>query len=677
MANYNLNSQDKTYASIIQRKYQEWKTRQQPLFDEVEIYHQHYRAFINEDESYPWDYNLVDPVVFQLMRNVLARLNPDNMKVRLEATRAAMLAYTQKNQKLVNWEIAEMQKTLVFYRFLFRGLLAGRAYLSTGWRYEPSVEIKADGLNGQAERLVVMRDIVNRAEAKNVRFQDIFVPNENNPELMEQPEIIERVTMLVGDMYRDNETAKDDGRDPVWNEEYLKKIVTSKKFTRQVDYGVDLPEYDGDEIDARYKGAKDKKDMFARAQYFTMLRYQTLDGDEIYVPEDADCQWIMNTDTKNQYWHGHYPYLTWTPFPEDDDYFSMGIVQPVSDLQEALTSTLNQFLTNARKVGNPMWIVGKEGKNLPDWAFVNRPDGVIRFPGDISQVKQSEARDVTGSLLNSRRELKTTFETTSGISSLYMTGSGGQSSPQINKTATGARVIDANIDINLQLLISLFGAQALSQMGSHFLELNAQFITEEQEFKVTGEKSFEKIKPEEITANFSVVANADTITKINPITKQASYMNLLQVANAEKDVKINKIPLWKALPSTFPEMDNVDDIVIDPEEDAKEAIESIEAGVMPVVTYMQDHKNIIKLVQYYMLRNPDMEDTKLQMFVKYIDEQNAYIKASNPNLFMPQAPALPAGAPGAGGTPVATSAVPAPEAAAPVNTGLEIQGEMM
>jgi len=631
----NIKSQDKVYADIIQRKYLDWKSRQQPVFDQVEVFHQHYRAFIDEDQSYPWDYNLVDPVVFTLMRNVLARLNPDNMKVRLEATRAAMIQLTGKNQKFVNWEISEMQKTLVFYRFLFRGLLAGRAYLSTGWKYNPAIEIKAGG-GEQKERLVVMRDIVNRAEAKNVRFQDIFVPNENNPELAEQPEIIERVTMLVGDMFRDNETAKEEKRDLVWNEEYLKRIVTTKKFTKEVDYGVDLPDYEGGEIDARFKGAKDRKDMFARAQYFTMLRYQTLDGDEIFVPEDSNCQWVMNRDTKSQFWHGHYPYLTWTPFPEDDDYFSMGIVQPVSDLQEALTSTLNQFLTNTRKVGNPMWIVGKDGKNMPDWAFVNRPDGVIRYPGDLTNIKQAESRDVTGPLLNSRRELTTTFEKSSGISSLYMSGASGQSSPQINKTATGARVIDANIDINLQMLISIFGAQVLSQMGSHFLELNAQFVDEEQDFKVTGEKTFDKIKPEEITANFTVTANADTIIKTNPATKQASYMNLLQVANQEKDVKINKIPLWKALPTTFPEMDNVDDIVIDPEEDAQEAINAIESGIEPVVSYLQDHKNIVKLIQYYMLKNPDIDDKKLQMFVKYIDEQNAFIKASNPNLFMPQ-----------------------------------------
>lgn len=49
------------------------------------MYHQMYRAAMTEDEACPWNYELVDPVVFCLLRNVMARLNPDQMKARLEA----------------------------------------------------------------------------------------------------------------------------------------------------------------------------------------------------------------------------------------------------------------------------------------------------------------------------------------------------------------------------------------------------------------------------------------------------------------------------------------------------------------------------------------------------------------------------------------------------------------
>ena len=617
-------TREERIAQIVRSRYNALKSKQADLFDQVEVYHQMWRAAMTEDESYPWDYQLVDPVVFYLLRNVMSRLNPEHMKVNLEARNSRAQANRRVNQAVVNWELSEMNKTLVFYRFLFRGLLAGRAYLSTGWRYEPSVEVMA----GEGEgRKVILRDIVNRAEAKNVRFQDMFIPNRNIPDLDEQPYLIERVTVRFGDLLDDNETA---GRE-VWKKKYLDRIRKGNLFTTKIDYGVDLPE--GDEA----VGELSKEEMFIRSQYVSLLRMQTKEGDVIWTPEGED--WILNTEEGNPYWHGHYPYLSWTPFPEDDEFFSMGIVQPIADLQIAISSALNQFLTNVRKAGNPMWIAGRDANQTPDWMFINRPDGIIRVAGDVNQVRQVETRDTSQAILEARRELQTTFERTTSMSSLYLSGSVGGSSPQINKTATGARIIDANIDVNLQMLVSLFGAQALSKLGEHFLELNAQFITEEQEIKITGEGGeieYIRVRPEEITANFDVVVNPDTITKISPVVRQATLMNLKTLADKETQVKIDKRPLWKALINAFPEMDNVGEIVVDVEERANEHIKQILAGFQPQVGLDDDHKGLLTAVQKHLLENANQyDDETLARFLAYVDTLRDYLKASNPDLFAP------------------------------------------
>lgn len=619
-------SQERKYAQIIQKTFRKLNEDSQELFDKVEVYHQHYRAFMDDDDTYPWDYTLVDPLVFQLLRNIMARMNPESYKVRLDPRNSHAMNVTSVNQATVNWELQEMQKTLIFYRFIFRGLLAGRAYLSTGWKFEKALEIQTgDDANTITKK---MRGIINRAFAANIRFQDMFVSNKNNPELSEQPIVIERINMLIGDMYRDNETAEENGQSVVWKPEYLEKIVKGKHFTKQIDYGNDLPDIDSSDIDLRYKGAKSKKDMFTRAQYFSMLKFQTLDGDCLYVPEDASLELVMNEKEENPYWHGHYNYITWTPFPEDDDYDSMGIVQPISDLQVAASSTLNQFLTNSRKVGNPMTVVGKDGKTMPDWMFVNRPDGVIRFPGDINQIKQFQQGNVLEPLMAARREINTTFEKASSMSSMYTSGVSGASSPQINKTATGAKIIDSNTDTNIQLLVSIFGSMALSQLGEHFLELNAQFITEEQEFKLAGEASFQKIKPEEVTANFNVMVNPDTITKINPVVKQSQYMNTITTLEGLKTIKTNVKPVVQALIKSMPEMDGIESVIVDPEQQAQEAIDAIMSGVMPDVKYNMDHDAIIKIIQIFILGNEGkIEDVQLKAFAEYLDKHRAYKKA--------------------------------------------------
>lgn len=634
-----MDTQDSKYAQIIQGIYRKLNDNQQEIFEKVEVYHQHYRAFMDDDDTYPWDYTLTDPVVFQLIRNTMARMNPDSYKVKLDPRNSHAVSVTPINQAAVNWELQEMQKTLIFYRFIFRGLLAGRSYMSTGWKYEKALEIKTgDDKNTVMKK---MRGIINRAYAANVRFQDMFIPNLNNPEIMEQPYLLERTNILVGDMYRDNETAEVDGRKPMWKPEFIEKIVKGRKFTTQIDYGEDIPDIDSDTIDLRFKGAKDRKDMFVRSQYVQLLKFQTLDGDCLYVPEDSELQMIANNEQENPYWHGHYNYISWTPLPEDDTFFSMGIVQPVADLQVALSSTLNQFLTNTRKVGNPMTVVGKDGKTMPDWMFVNRPDGVIRFPGDISQIKQWSTQDVSGSLIRARGELNTTYEKATGMSSMYSSGVQGASSPQVNKTATGAKIIDTNIDTNIQLLVSLFGAMSLAQLGEHFLELNAQYLTDEQEFKLSGEKEFRKIKPEEVTANFNVMVNPDTITKVNPIVKQSQYMNTITTLEGLKSVKTNVKPVIQMLLNSMPEMDGVEGVIIDPEEQAQAAIDAITRGVMPGITYNMDHDAIIKIIQIYVLGNPDMPDEELKMFAQYLDKHRAYKKAEQTIVTMEMAQTQP------------------------------------
>lgn len=614
---------EKKIANIIFSRYGKLRTAQQEIFDDVEFYHQLYRSALDWDETYPWDYALTDPVVFQLLRNYLARLNPEGYKILLESRRSSAVNFRKQNQQFLDWEISEMNKTMTLIKLLFGGMLRGRAYAESGWKYEKAIKILA-GEKDKNEREIIMRDIVNRAEIKPIRFQDMFIPNHNIPEIEEQPYIIQRISKRFGEMLDDNESQDKE----VWKQEYLDKIAKKRMFTNKIEFGVDLPQDD----DTKYMK---NDDIFTRNQYVSLLKHTTKDGEVHYIMDENDEGWILNKDTENQFWHGHYPYLSWTPFPEDDEFFSMGIVQPVADLAVAITSALNQFLTNSRKASNPMWLAGKDANKTPDWMFVNRPDGVVRINGDVGQIQQIRPVDTGKTMITARQELITAFERGTSMSSMYSSGVAGGSSPQINRTATGAKIIDQNIDQGLQLLITLFGAQMITKIGEHFLELNPQFVTEEQEVKIAGSdrEEFLTVKPEEITANFDVKVNPDTVMKVNPVVKQAQLLNLKSIIDEEKDIKIDKVPVWKNILQSFPEMDTADDILNDPEDIANEAIKSImDTGFVPEVPHNIDHKTVIQIVQKHMM-SMEHSDEQLAMFADYIDECKLWIEAGNPNLF--------------------------------------------
>lgn len=635
MANAPKTDREKLVSGVVQRRYRKIADSVAPIFDEVEVYNQMYRAFMDQNDTYPWDYNLVDPMVFQLLRNMMSRLNPANMRIELDARNRNALDNRDINQALVNWELEEMQKTLIFYRFIFRGLLAGRSYLGTGWKFNKAIEVQY-GEKGKNEKKKIMRDMINRADCRNIRFQDIFVPNQNNPEIMEQPYYIERMALRVGEMMDDNEAAEEAGLKPKWKQKYIDKIIKGRKFTNKMDYSVDLPQDDSDQA-----MDKDTNEIFVRSQYISVLRMQTLDNEVFYTPEKEDG-WILNESEECEYWHGHYPLISFTPFPEDDEYYSMGIVQPVGDLQIAASSALNQFLTTARKAANPMWIKGSKAAMTPNWQFVNRPDGIIEVVGDIDQIKQIKSLDTSETMIRARQEITTTFEKSTGMSSLYQSGSAGGSSPQVNKTATGARIIDANLDINIQMIISIFGSMALSVLGTHFLELNTQYIDEEQEFKLTGEKEFRKAKPEEVSANFNTVVNADTITKVSTVVRQAQLLNFKGMVDQEKDIKINKKPIWEEIVRAYPEL-TVDpsELFTDPVLESRKALAQIMAGDIPEVTYDQDHKAMITIIQAEVTQSQEkLTDKQLKDVATYLDDHRKFQESEqNPDLITLRPPA--------------------------------------
>lgn len=608
---------DSKLATLIRGRWTKLHDSNIEVFDNSEVYNQLYRTQMDDSSSYLWDYNFVDPVVFYLIRSLLARMNTENMKIKLEARTQEAEMKRKANQRIIDWEIGELKKTLILYNFIFRGLISGRSYLKSGWHYEKALKMKTD--SGDKE----MRSIMNRAEVKNVRFQDVLVPNHNIPDLDEQPYIMERMMIRYGDMLDDNEQKE------IWDKKVLEKIKKKQMFETKVDFGIDLPEDDD----------TSKDDIITNSRYVSAIKMQTKDNEVYYILE-KDEDLILNKDRNNPYWHGHYDLITWTPFPEDDEYNSMGAVQPVADLAMSLSSILNQYLTNARKSGNPMWLAGAAAAQTPDWMFVNRPDGIIRVAGDVNQVAQVRPLDTTDTMLRMRMEVMTSFERTSGMSSQFATGVAGGSSPQLNKTATGAKVIDSNIETSLQMLISLFSAMALSKIGEHFLELNAQFVTEEQEGKIVGKDGdieFIKIKPSEITANFDCIANSDTMAKTSPTVKQAQLLNLKATIDSEKDVKLDKKPIWKAILNSFPEMDGItDDVIIDPEQQAKEAITLLLQGVEPKISIDSDHKSIIQLVQVFLLSNPELDDKMLVNFAKYLDDLRKYVEAKTVVITMNQ-----------------------------------------
>lgn len=605
----NLQS-DKKYAEIVKHRFNKARELFQPVADKVEINRNLYKGFLQTDDQYEWDYSLVDNQVFPLIRNYIARSNPSMTKIRLEARNPQDYEKRQINQDFINWEIGELPLTQLLTRGFFSNYIAGKAYYKTGWKYEQRVVIK----NGKYE--YEMRPLTNRADLKFVRFNNILIPNRNIPTLKEQPYFLEVEQLRVGDMIKDNETFGYE----YWDKKFINKLRKGGVTSKALDYEASFVE-----------DADTRDEMAFHSATFPAVCMHTAEGDVIYVPLTGDTDTIINKKRENPYWKEGYSVIEMTAFPEDDEYFSMSVVDAVGDLQIAKTELLNQGLTNVRSLNNNMWITGESQATTPDYMFKQRPSGVIRVAGDPAGVVPVRPNDGTMSILRMGQELDNKFEKTGGISSLY---SSGAPSKGINQTARGAQIIDQNIETNVRMIMDLFGEQVLKEIGDQFQGLNAQYVTEEQTFALTGKKGMQQVMsigPELVSANFNVFTYPEAMIKQTPASRQASLQNLLGTINREvvpSGVAVDLIPLTEALIDSYPEMENVEDIVVSIDEKGKRDIKMLERGQMPEIKVRDAHMELIQIVSVYFEESQTLLSPELQaLFEQYVQKHLRFLQS--------------------------------------------------
>lgn len=655
---------------ILRRRYQKCKELNQDAFDKVEINKNLYKGILNVDDNYDWDYSLTDPQVFPLVRNYLSRSNPSMSAIRLDVNRSEDMETREVNQSFVNWEIGELMTTTLFYRMYYSAYLAGKGYCKTGWKYNKALEIKEESIEEdeyespedesilieetttvkKTTRRKVLRDIINRADAQFVRFNNILVPNRNLPSIYEQPFVIELIDKNVGDMLDENQALEESGEEIYWSKSFLNTL-------KKTGVSAKLLEYEHEKATDADSG----DEWTFRQASVPLMCMHTKDGEVYYMPiekvgsgvdsEDLKDE-IVNVDTTSPYWHGHYPFIEFAPFPEDDEYFNLALVDIVGDLQIASTEILNQTMTNIRQVNSDMWVAGSAAAQTPDWQFRKRPDGVIRVMGDANQIQQIRTQDNTRSATAFAENLNQKIEKAGGISSLYSSGAGGQ---QINQTARGAQIIDQNIDTNMKMIIDLFGEQVLKKLGEHFLELNAQYVTEEQTFAVTGKRGVRElitISPEQVSANFVVSVNTDKIQKQTPASRQASLQNTITVlqnveASSQGDVQVNVTPIVEALIDATPEMENVDNVITSVDEKSEKDIMMIERGQLPEIKIRDPHEDLIIAANVYFGDVEFLAPEIQQVLEQYVEKHLKHIQAKQEVAIMKQ-PQLPA-PPGPGG----------------------------
>ncbi len=580
---------------IIENRYKFASLEQGDLFDRFAYYRQLWKSYMSDPAGYPWDYQYFNPLVFSTLRSFVSRTVSGNIGVDLQAWNEQDADKEDTNKKTIEWELQEDDTFLKSAQFVFQAGLYGRGFRETGWLYEKEKIIEEVDENDNVTRKVQISPMVNRATSTIIRPFDVFIANRNITDLQKQPWIIILRWRTIAGMQKINEER---GYEVYKN---LKKLKDKNVFVQFIDYGSDVMYYDTSDMPR---------------EYATIPVLQMWDRDMGTVQEKVrGLDDFLLRDEENPFYHGNYPLLSIPFFPEDDNFWSPGLVQPVADLQTGMNSVLNQYMTNARQQLNNMWITSDD--QIPPWEFVSRPNGVIHTKGDIGQLKEVEHKDITQQSLAMMNEIKTEFQRGTSVNDMTMLGL-----PVKGKGAAAQQMQEDSLDQNLKFFMTIFEQNGTKELIKQFLQLNAQYITDEQKIAISG-KQYASLDPKDISAAFTpIITPYSTLPKNNMIRLQ-NLENVVTIIS-KLGVKSNLSPLIREIMHVVGITDG-DEVLPADFDEALSENEALDKGRYVHAAFTDNHA-IHKIIHYKDLMDKEakLDKTAITNRKKHIDEHTLW-----------------------------------------------------
>jgi len=271
--------------------------------------------------------------------------------------------------------------------------------------------------------------------------------------------------------------------------------------------------------------------------------------------EDNRCMMVANGNTlikdmDNPFQNKRIPYFAFRDFQLGDEFYGIGEVEIIEDLQEEVNTQRNQRLDVRNLCINPI-LMATPGSMIDE-------DDLHFAPGEIWNVDPGSVQPFaipdtgTPSTEEEMMASQNIKETTSVTD--IVKGEATQNTPD---TATGVNTLDTNASTRFNMKVRNFD-QPATDMVEHWARLNQQYLSEEYIVRLTGNVEEEMINTAQIdieeAGGFSflrvmpdqIVGNYDYSIKgaksVNQMQRQQKFMQLLQIAgNFPSEVNIKEL----------------------------------------------------------------------------------------------------------------------------------------
>jgi hypothetical protein len=509
------NWRDKNYKPIWERCYKRYRNHVDPILDsngkEVKD---------RSNISIPYTFTQVETILPRLVESLFAARPYVTVKGREEMDQIA----AENMETLLDYQMNERMDMQDIFHLGLKGMcIYGTAVAFTGWKYK------------------------ERTSIKRVQAQVYEIDPETDEPIID-PNTMELIPLM------DEDTPIMD-----WQEEEVNEIEYDDPEVKFLDLGLFYVDTNATDIeDSRYCGhscymtkaeidalaetdddieinwkeiPKDSKKNTARNQRMSSVGLGSGADENIHDDEDALYEvhyyfednkevLIINReylakDSTSRFHHRKKPYVkdVYTEVPHE--FYGMGVVEVIEDLQDELNAERNMRIDYRAMSMRRMWKV-KKGSMAASQNLTWRQNGRIYVESE-DELEVLEAPDgaLSGSF-NQESTIKQDMRDTSGAHDVVMGTSGGSS------TATETMTKDNNASMRFKLVISSIEKRLLVGIATFMIQLNQQFIDNERVMRIVGEQGDQWIEmaPEDIQGEFDLVAAGSSV---EPMANKEAY----------------------------------------------------------------------------------------------------------------------------------------------------------
>lgn len=519
-------AQRKIYQEIDE-KFQDAKDYRQQYEDRWRDFYLMYRSY-PEVKAYPWRSNIYVPMAYSTVETLAPRMFSNTAQVRF-LPRGINNIENEATANVMNhlftwqWYLANAD---------YKNVLAGKQGLIYGTTIA---------------KIFWRRDIRERTIRQKRKFLGI------HEYIAEEKITIKEYDSWDYDVVDIFNFYPQPGAEDVETAEYVMQIEvqTLDQLKEMQQQGIyenvgDLKDLSGNVLPEDFPGDQVREDVIENvdpAHYqdrekerFSIIEYWTRDR-VVTIVKDQN---IVLRDKPNPFWHGKIPYVSWKFNPLPHEFYGIGAIEPIHDLQYELNDLRNLRMDNMIQVLNKMFFVSKSA-NVDLEQLVSRPGGYIEL-NNIEGIREFATGDVAASSYQEENMLKEDIQFTTGLSD-QMRGAEGKSS----HTATALNMLQEAANVRITMALKLWEIMFLRKMGEQAYQLNQQFIDDEVVFRATNlpGRPITKASVEEIQGVYDVMPVAGST---DPFNEQVKVQELTTLFNLTQNMPgVNSLKILEML----------------------------------------------------------------------------------------------------------------------------------